>query len=70
MKKVNQKEMVLNYLDHFKTITSYEAMRELGCHRLASRISELRKEGYEIKTEMINVKNRFGDNIKIAEYSI
>ena len=68
--KKTQGEMILTYLDHYKTITSYEAMKELGCHRLAARISELKRDGHPIDKKMISVKNRFGDDIKIAEYSM
>lgn len=34
-------------------ITPLEALRQYKCMRLASRINELRKQGIDIKTEMV-----------------
>ena len=36
-----------------KPITPLEALRKYGCFRLASRINDLRKDGIEVKTEMV-----------------
>lgn len=38
-------------------ITSREALRLLGCARLASRIHDLRDEGYSISVETVKVGN-------------
>ena len=43
---------------------------DIGCWRLASRISDLRKQGYAIKREMIKVKNRYGESVPVARYSL
>ena len=50
MRTDNQKYQVLNYLQQGKTITPLEALDKFGCMRLASRINELRYEGYDINT--------------------
>jgi len=50
MRTDNQKYQVLNYLQQGKTITPLEALDKFGCMRLASRINELRYEGYGINT--------------------
>ena len=34
------------------SITGLEALRDFGCYRLASRISDLRREGLEIEKTM------------------
>lgn len=50
---MTQCEMILNHLkENPNGITPYEALRCFGCLRLASRISDLRKEGYDIVSEM------------------
>lgn len=49
---MTQCEMILNHLKKNPNgITPYEALRNFGCLRLASRISDLRKEGYDIISE-------------------
>lgn len=64
-----QGERILDYLDEYGTITPIEAFRDLGITKLATRISELRKEGIKINKKYITVQNRFGQNINVMEYS-
>lgn len=61
---------ILDYIERFGSITQYEALQDLGVMRLASRISELRKQGYDIEGEMIEVKNRFGETCSVKRYSM
>lgn len=61
---------ILDYIERFGSITQYEALQDLGVMRLASRISELRKQGYEIACEWIRVENRFGETCKVKRYSM
>lgn len=68
--KPTQNQRILNYLDEFGSITQFEAMRDLGIMRLASRISDLRKQGYEIRGSTVGVKNRFGETCYIKKYSL
>ena len=65
-----QAQRVLDYIDQFGSITQLEALRDLGVMRLASRISELKKDGYPITSDMETVKNRFGESCKIKRYSL
>ncbi|MDE6504841.1 MAG: helix-turn-helix domain-containing protein [Clostridia bacterium] len=67
-KRPSQAERIIQYMRDFGSITSREAMNDLGCMRLASRISELRKDGYEINRRMIKVRNRYGESCTVAEY--
>ena len=68
--KPTQAQRVLDYIDQFGSITQYEALKDLGIMRLASRVSELKKRGHKIKGEMITVKNRFGENCSVKRYSM
>lgn len=61
---------VLDYLDEHGSITQMEAMNVLGVMRLASRVSELRKQGHKITSTMQPVKNRFGETCRIKRYTI
>lgn len=70
MSKVTQAQRVLDYIDEFGSITQFEALRDLGVMRLASRISDLKKMGYPIKGEIVAVKNRFDEDCYIKKYSL
>lgn len=63
-----QVERVKKYIDDFGSITTLEAVNDLGVLRLASRISEMRKNGYDIKDEQVAVKNRYGEKCYIKRY--
>ena len=60
MKKWTQCDEVVRYMTIHGAITQQEADR-LGIKRLASRINDLRNDGYAITTENVKVKSRFGD---------
>ena len=70
MSRATQTERVLEYIDEFGSITQLEALRDLGVMRLASRISDIKKKGYPIKSEVETVKNRFGEPCYIKRYSL
>ena len=51
--KKSQTKKILDYLvRHKKGLSPLEALIKYGCYRLASRINELRSNGYLIITEM------------------
>jgi hypothetical protein len=52
----------------FGSITQIQALFDLGCMRLASRISDLRQQGYTIGRRMKTGKNRYGESVSFAEY--
>ena len=67
---MTQCEKIIEYMDTFGSITTYEAFIDLGIARLASRICDLKKEGYPIKTETVAATNRYGEKIHYSRYSI
>lgn len=70
MVKVTQCERVLRHLNDYGSITSALAMEEYGIYRLASRISDLKKLGFPIEREMVTGKNRYGESVSFAKYSL
>lgn len=53
------------------SITALEALRDYGCYRLASRISDLRREGMAITRKMEESKSRVtGKTVHFARYSM
>ena len=70
MMKLTQCEMILQHLQVEGSITAAEAMKDYGIARLASRINDLKKSGVKIKKRMSKAKNRFGESVSFAEYSL
>lgn len=68
--KTTQCERVLRHLIDFGTITSLEAIQEYGILRLASRINDLRREGYNITSERGLGKNRYGEKTHFTIYRL
>ena len=65
---MTQCEKVLEYMKDFGSITPLDAMRDIGCMRLASRIADLKDQGHAIGKRMKTSKNRYGKNVSFAEY--
>ena len=65
-----QCERILDYISENGSITQLDALREFGCMRLASRISDLKRQGVPVKRTMETAKNRYGEPISYARYSI
>lgn len=68
--RVTQNQRVLDYMQEFNGITQLEALRDLGVMRLASRISDLRRKGHPIVSEVVTVKNRFEEECRIKRYRL
>lgn len=58
--KKTQRDYVLEYVQRFGSITSWEAYKELGVTQLAARIFELEKRGCVFSRERVNTTNRLG----------
>lgn len=69
--KLSQKEQILKYLlTHKRGITPMKAIERFGILRLSGRIYELKEDGYDIVTDIVEVKNRDGDICRVAEYRL
>jgi len=68
--KATQAQRVLDYMSEFGSITQLQALNDLGVMRLASRISDLKKQGYPITSEVEAVKNRYDETCYIKRYSL
>lgn len=66
--KATQCDKVLQYMRQFGSITQLEALSDIGCMRLASRITDLRQRGYAIGRRIKTAKNRYGESVSFAEY--
>ena len=65
MKRASQNKKILAFMEQYGTITPKEAEAICGTMRLAARISDLKKQGYEISKTM-----RYGNGTRWAEYKL
>lgn len=65
----SQRLLVLAYLKKGNRLTSRQAQSYCGCDRLGARIWELRRQGYDIVTTMIEVEGRYRP-ARVAEYRL
>lgn len=68
--RASQCDKIVEYMQKHGSITQLQAYIDIGCWRLASRINDLRRKGYAIKTETVKIKNRDGNSVPIARYSL
>lgn len=68
--KINQRQKILDYIKKWGSITSYQAYIDLGITQLATRISELKEQGYEFTYEWITKKNRDGELVSFKKYML
>lgn len=70
MARQTQFRDVLEHLIEYGSITSIEAIQKYGCTRLSARIYEYRALGYEIESDSMTVKNRYGNTATVAVYRL
>lgn len=65
---MTQRQRILRYIDDFGSITPMEAFQDLGITKLATRVSELIRDGERIEKIPEAGKNRYGDNTHYMRY--
>ena len=66
--KISQKDRIINYIRQFNSISTWEAYADLGITQLGARIDQLKKEGYQFRTEWETGQNRFGEKTEYKRY--
>ena len=67
---MTQNERLLDHFKQGKTIQPMQAWHNLGIYRLGSRIHDLRKAGHNINRNWVTVYNRWGEECRVAEYTL
>jgi hypothetical protein len=57
-------------MTRFGSISTLEAFNDLGVARLASRIHDLKRQGYNIISETKSSKNRYGESVSFKVYRL
>jgi len=67
---MTQCERLANRLSYGYSINPLESWTALGIYRLSARVFDLRKAGWPISTEMVEVENQFGETVRVAQYRL
>ena len=67
---MSDKNRVLAYLREHGSITPLEALDGFGCMRLGARVWDLRHDGHNIVTEIIQGVDRHGEPARFARYTL
>jgi hypothetical protein len=70
MAKLTQKQKILRHLQEIGAITPVQAFFDYSIMRLATRIFELKEDGYDIETIMLKSENKFGEPVRYAQYKL
>ena len=52
-----QQDAILAYLRQGNSITPLEALERFGCFRLGARVWDLKKQGFDIRSELVRSDN-------------
>ena len=64
------KTRLIKYLKNYGSITSIQAIQDLGNTRLSATIFSLRELGWNFKTEDVTVPTRWGTTTIVTKYSL
>ena len=67
---MTQQQRILQYMHDFGSISPVEAFRDLGITKLATRISEMSRDGRVINRQMEITRNRYGEPVRFMRYRL
>ena len=67
---MSDKARILKHLQEKGSITPLEALEQYGCYRLGARVFDLRRDGYNIQTTLVEGVDRNGEATRYAKYTL
>ena len=67
---MTQCEKIIEYIQHYGSITTYDAFLDLNITRLSSRIHDLTNQGYDFDRKYESRKNRYGETVSYVRYTL
>ena len=61
------KQRIIDYINDFGSITTFQAFTDLGCTRLSEYIRQIREER-KVLDKTISTKNRYGEKVWYKEF--
>lgn len=68
MKRLTQKDRILEHLKKYGSITTWDSFSLYGDTRLSDKIYRLKKDGYDFIEEWETKTNRFGNPVTFKRY--
>lgn len=68
--KPTQCEKILDYINRYGSITSWQAYADLNITQLGARIWELKDRGYVFEKERVYCNNRLGEKTHYDKYKL
>lgn len=65
---MTQTDRILNHMRNYGPITGRVAHDMYGIERLGARVWELKKAGFDIRSEMVEGVNRWGEKVHFKKY--
>lgn len=65
---MSQAEKIREYIEKYGSITPLEALKEIGCMRLAARIEEIERQGMALEHKNEYATNREGKKVRFTRY--
>ena len=69
-RKPSQCQQIVDYMNRYGWINPMDAIINVGCYRLTARISDLKKKGYLIIDEWMEVPKRGGGTTRVKRYRL
>lgn len=66
---MSQATDIIEFIRDHGSITTKQAT-DMGVYRLSARVHEMRAFGIPVEREMVTVKNRKGEDCRVARYTI
>lgn len=66
----HEKRTLRYFQTHKKGLTPLDMWTKLGKYRASDTIYKLRKAGHKVNMERIKVKNKFGEECRVAYYTL
>lgn len=67
---MTQCERILQYINDFGSISTYQAIVDIGVGSLSKRICDLKEMGYKITSSTVRTKNRYGQPTHYSVYRL
>lgn len=67
---MTQQQRIIQYMRDFGSITPMDAFRDLGITKLATRISEMTRNGQAVSRNMETSRNRYGETVRYMRYRL
>ena len=67
---MTQKDAIIKYIEEHGSITPMDAFEALGITKLATRVSEIIRDGIPVYKSWEESENRYGEKVRFMRYTL